>query len=175
MRIPRFVSSAVVNCSGTDAPRGAGREPVMLRHPPADRPRPWFRSCRRRAGAAAMEFAVVVLIFFTLILALFELGRGLMTDYLLVNAARQACRVGILPTSTSTSITDAANAALARGQITGATVTVQVNGVTKDVSAAQSGDRVTVLITVPIDNISWVPLTRYLKGNLSGQYTLRRE
>jgi Flp pilus assembly protein TadG len=30
-----------------------------------------------------VEFAAVALLFFTLILALFELGRGLMSDYLL--------------------------------------------------------------------------------------------
>jgi Flp pilus assembly protein TadG len=128
-----------------------------------------------RRGATTVEFAVVSLAFFTLIAGLVELGRGLMSNYLLTNAARQACRVGIVPSASSNDVTAAANDALARGGITGATVTVAVNGAPADVSTAQSGDRITVTIQVPAASVTWLPVTRYLKGSLRGQYTLRRE
>jgi Flp pilus assembly protein TadG len=129
----------------------------------------------RRRGATTVEFAVVSLAFFTLIAGLVELGRGLMGNYLLTNAARQACRVGVVPSASSNDVTTAANDALARGGITGATVTVAVNGAPADASTAQAGDRITVTIQVPVGTVTWLPVTRYLKGSLTGQYTLRRE
>jgi Flp pilus assembly protein TadG len=114
-------------------------------------------------------------LFFTLILTLFELSRGLMVDYYLANAARQACREGMIPSRTTSDITQAAQDALANCRITGATISVLVNGSPVEASSAQSGDRITVKITIPVSAITIVPLTRYLSGNLSGQYTLRRE
>jgi Flp pilus assembly protein TadG len=130
---------------------------------------------RRRRGAAAVEFAAVAVVFFTLILALFELGRGLMCDYILANAAREACRAGVVPSATTDTITQAANTSLSGSKLSGATVTVQVNGTSADASTAQTGDRITVKITVPVASVTWVPLTRYLSGSLTGQYTLKRE
>lgn len=134
-----------------------------------------LRSGPPRRGVAAVEFAVIALVFFTLILALFELGRGLMGDYLLVNAAREACRAGMIPSAMTSTITQAANSSLANSKVTGATVTVQVNGTSADASTAQSGDKITVSITAPVSSTTWLPFTRYLSGNLGGSYTLRRE
>lgn len=142
--------------------------------------RPSARSTRlgspsARRGAAAMEFAVVSLVFFTFIMALFELGRGLMSDYLLVNAARQGCRAGIVPSCSTDSIKQATNTALANSRVTGATVSVQVNGAETEASSAQTGDRISVVVTVSWTNLTWMPFTRYIPGNLTGKYTLRRE
>lgn len=129
----------------------------------------------RRRGAAAVEFAVVSLVFFTFVLAFFEFGRALMVDYVLVNSARQACRAGIIPGATSSQITQTASTALTKGGVAGASVTVLVNGTNADASSAQSGDRISVSVSVPVASVSWVPFTRYLTGSLNGQYTLRRE
>jgi hypothetical protein len=52
---------------------------------------------------------------------------------------------------------------------------VQVNGGSADASTAKAGDKITVSITAPVSSITWLPFTRYLSGNLSGTYTLRRE
>ena len=136
--------------------------------------RPRARLAKRR-GATSVEFAVISLVFFTLILALFELGRGLMGNYVIVNAAREGCRAGVIPSRTNDDIILSANDALARSKITGATVTVKVNGEETNASAAKSGDRITVTVAVPVASFTWLPFTRYLAGNLTGQYTLRRE
>jgi hypothetical protein len=52
--------------------------------------------CPRR-GTAAVAFALVAPLFFTFLLAFFELGHGLMVDSVLENAAYEGARQGILP------------------------------------------------------------------------------
>jgi hypothetical protein len=42
-------------------------------------------------------------------------------------------------------------------------------------NTAASGAEITVIVTIPMSTVSWLPFTRYVVSNLSGQYTLRRE
>ncbi len=133
------------------------------------------RKATCRPAATAVEFALVSLVFFTLILAAVELGRGLMTNYLLITTARQACRSAVPTGRTSADVQSAANDALQRAGLPATTVVVLVNGVQADAAAAGSGDLITVSLTLPISQVSWVPGTRYLSGSLGGSYSLRRE
>jgi Flp pilus assembly protein TadG len=128
-----------------------------------------------RKGAAATEFALVALTFFTVIMGIFELGRALMVRHLLTNAARQACRVGVLQGKSSSQISAVAVNALTAQGINGDTVTVQVNDATTDASTAPSGAEITVIVSIPMSSVSWLPSSSYVINNLSGQYTLRRE
>ena len=48
-----------------------------------------------RRGATTVEAAVVISIFLLLMLGLFEYGRFLMLQHLLVNAAREGCRYAV--------------------------------------------------------------------------------
>lgn len=132
---------------------------------------------QRRRGAASVEFAVASLVFFTLLFGLIDFARGLMTSYGLVNAARRAVRVAVPPGRTSANITAAVSDALARAAIpsAGATTTVKVNGNLADASTAKPGDRITVTISIPVTNVTWLPVARWVTGNLSGSYTLSRE
>jgi Flp pilus assembly protein TadG len=138
-------------------------------------PLPRTTPAARRRAAAVVEFASVSMVFFGMLLALVEFGRGLMTDYVLVNAARRACRAGVVPNVKSDAIVKAAEEALARGAVRGATVTVKVNGTVGEAAKAAAGDRITVAVSVPVSSVSWIPGTRYLKGSLRGEYTLKRE
>jgi Flp pilus assembly protein TadG len=134
--------------------------------------------CRRRSsrpGTAATEFAVVAVAFFIIILGIFELGRAFMVKHLLTNAARQACRTGVLQGRSSSQISTVAVNALTSQGISGDTVTVEVNDAVTDASAAKSFDEITVIVSIPMTSVSWLPGIRYVSGNLSGQYTLRRE
>src|SRR5579884_3784762 len=56
--------------------------------------RPMERSPVLRRGATAVEFALVAPVFFMFILGLIELGRGMMVQSLLENAARAGVRTG---------------------------------------------------------------------------------
>ncbi len=134
-----------------------------------------FPTRRRRAGAAAVEFAVVASAFFVLVFGIVELGRALMVQHLLTNAARQACRYGILPSKSSAQISQVAINTLTSQGISGDTVTVQVNDGSTDASAAQSRDEITVIVSIPFSKVTWLPFSKYVGGSLSGQYTLRRE
>ena len=51
---------------------------------------------KRRAGGAAVELAVLAPFLITIMLGMFELGRGLMVKQTLGSAARKGCRTGIL-------------------------------------------------------------------------------
>jgi len=132
-------------------------------------------SVKPRKGAAAMEFAVVAPIMFMMILAMIELGRGLMVVHMLTNAARNGCRAGVVEGKSNADVISAVNTALKPVGISSDTVTVQVNDGSGDVINAQAGDELTVVVRVPTSSVSWVPVTQYLSPSLSGQYTLRRE
>ncbi|MCI0461997.1 MAG: pilus assembly protein [Gemmataceae bacterium] len=128
-----------------------------------------------RPGVSTVEFALVAPVFVLFVLGVIEIGRGLMVVSLLNNSARAGCRVGILDGSSDTDISSAVTSALQGQNVTGITVTVHVNGTPANASTAVSGDRITVFVSVPITNVTWVPGSRFFTGNLSGQCTLRRE
>jgi Flp pilus assembly protein TadG len=122
-----------------------------------------------------VEFAVVVPIFLTIIFGILEISRALMVKHLLTNAARAGARTGTLEGTSNTDITNAVNAALTNMGISGETVTVEINDNVADAATANPTDEVTVLVSVPVSNISWMPSPLFLSGTITGQYTLRRE
>jgi Flp pilus assembly protein TadG len=124
---------------------------------------------------AAVEFAILAPVFFMLILALIELGRGIMVRHMLTNAARAGCRVGVLEGKGNTDVTAAVNRTLNIVGISGDAVMITVNDGGGDVLNANPDDEVTVVVSVPVSGVTWLPGGRYLSGNLTGQYTLRKE
>jgi Flp pilus assembly protein TadG len=134
------------------------------------------RGSAKRSGAALVEFAILAPLLFTLILGIIEFGRAMMVTDLLNSAARAGCRTGVLAGSTSDSITSAVTSALTSTGIHGATVSVLVNGTAADASTAATGDSITVKVTVPSANVSWLPVQRFLSGaTLGSSVVMRRE
>ena len=129
----------------------------------------------RRTAATATEFAVVAPIFFLLVLGLIELGRGLMVQHLMTNAARQGCRAAVVEGKTSANISAAVFNVLSPQGISGDTVSVQVDDAAANASTAKAGDEITVTVSIPTSAVSWVPKAQFLFGTISGKYTLRRE
>jgi Flp pilus assembly protein TadG len=68
---------------------------------------------RRRRGTTAVEFAVVLPVFFTFTFGLIEYGRLQLTTNVLKNAARQAARYGSTEGITTSDAVSRANAILA--------------------------------------------------------------
>jgi hypothetical protein len=128
-----------------------------------------------RHGATAVEFAVAISIFIILVLGIVEIGRGFMVTHLLANAARNGCRTGILASSSNTDVNSAVDTTLTNEGLSGATTTIKVNGVVADVSTAQSGDQITVVVSLAASRATWLPGAHILTGNLSGEFALRRE
>jgi Flp pilus assembly protein TadG len=130
---------------------------------------------RPRHAAASVEFAVVVPVFFLLVFGMIELGRGLMVIHLLNNAARAGCRAGVVEGRSNSDISAAVASCLSAQGVTAEAVSVQVNDGTADAATAQAGDEITVRVSIPAGQVTWVPGGSYLRGTLGGQYTLRRE
>lgn len=140
------------------------------------------RSRRRyenRRGAAAVEFALVApLLFLTIALPITEFGRAMMVSELLGNAARTGCRVGVLPGNDNAAVISAINSLLAGQGINGATTTILVNGASGNVSTASRGATITVTVSVPYNNVSWLPAgsSFFLAGKtLTGSQVMRHE
>ncbi len=130
-----------------------------------------------RRGASLVEFAFVAPVFFLMVLGLIEIGRACMVTELLTEAARRACRAGVIEGTSSTSIQSAASDYLSSVGINGETANVYVNDQpagSANVSAMPAYTEITVVVTVPIADVAWTPIW-FVPGSLSGQYTMRRE
>lgn len=124
-----------------------------------------------RHGVATVEFAIVAPLFFLLVLGSVELGRGLMVQQVLTNASRVGARQAVmLSGSQSGAITAATNFA------SGATVPGVSVTVSPDPGAASSGDMISVTVSVPYANVSWIPSPWFLGGaSLSATSVMRKE
>ncbi len=149
------------------------------------------RSRRRRGAIYVTEFALVGPLWIFIILAIFEFGRVFMVAQCLTDAARRGCRLGIVEGVSTQNITDDAVSYLTGMGIPGDSVQVVINDGNGNVTEAQdvpAYTEITVVVTVPFDSVSWLPVGTkvYLPMigtvpigpsgvTLSGQFTLRRE
>ncbi len=86
---------------------------------------PRTRKGHNRNGAAAMERAVVLPVFFLLLFAFIEFGHVFMTMHTLNSAARRAARLGVSETATTASVTALANQ-ITSSAIPGSSATILV-------------------------------------------------
>ena len=126
------------------------------------------RFCR---GAAAVEFAIVAPVFFMLVMGSIELGRALMVQQVITNASRVGVREAIaLNTSESDVINIATNYA-AGGAVPGVLVNVSPSP-----AAAAAGDEITVNVSIPYADVSWIPSPWFLGGaTLQASSVMRKE
>ena len=119
-----------------------------------------------------MEFAVVAPLFFLLILGMVEFGRMMMVQQVLTNASREGARIAVLDNTTTSDVTTAVENYLSSGTISGATITITPD----PPSSAGYGQPVTVTVSVPFDQVSWLPSPMFLGGNtLEATTVMRRE
>ncbi|MGI9456448.1 MAG: TadE/TadG family type IV pilus assembly protein [Aeoliella sp.] len=135
------------------------------------RPATRHKSGHNRQGAAAVEFAIIAPIFFMLAIGFMELGRGLMVQQVLTNASRVGAREAIsLHTSQSQVVTAATDYA------TGVSVSGVTAVVSPDPAGASAGDQITVTVSVPYENISWVPAPWFMgETTLQAESVMRKE
>jgi len=134
-------------------------------------------SVRTRWGATVVEFALVAPIFFFVVLGIVEIGRGCMVQELLTEAARRGARTGVIEGTSSATIKQTVTDYLTTVGINGETAGVSVNDApidSVDAQAMPAYTEITVVVTVPVSSCTWVP-TLFLRGTISGQYTMRRE
>jgi Flp pilus assembly protein TadG len=133
---------------------------------------------RSRNGASLVEFAVVAPLLALFVFGIIEFGRTFMVMELLTDAARVACRKGVVAGTSTQDIKAAAVDYLTNAGISGEAVTVTINdgsGNVVEASAVPSYTEITVDVTIQIGSVSWVSWFLNPKGTLDGQWTLHRE
>ena len=115
---------------------------------------------QRRSGTAVVEFAVVLPLFFLLVMGGIELGRALLVRHTLEEAARAGCRLAVARGGTTNDVKSIVSEAM---NITGiASYTVTVNPDPPSSAAAKAP--VTVTVSAPYDDVSWVPVPSFMGG-----------
>ncbi|MBN2580610.1 MAG: pilus assembly protein [Pirellulales bacterium] len=134
------------------------------------------QSCRKnRGGAAAVEFAVVAPVFFLLVFGMIEFGRMVMVQQIITNASREGARLAVLdsPTPIHDEVVSKVTTYLDDAGIHGADVSLDPNEPT---TGAAYGDPVTVTVTIPFSQVSWLPTPFFLgERNLVATTVMRRE
>ena len=125
-----------------------------------------------RRGAAAVEFALISPVIFLVGVGMLEVGRAMMVQHLLTNAARDGARAATLEGATVGDIETQVDSYLAGSSVPGATVTVSPSLL----DTADIGDPVTVSVQVPFESVSWLPTAMYFKSvNLAATVVMRKE
>jgi Flp pilus assembly protein TadG len=114
----------------------------------AERRKP--RARKHRAGAAAVEFAIVAPIFFVLVLGSLEFGRLNIIRHTADQAAYEAARNAMVPGATTAEARQAANRMLRVVGTRGAQVTIDPAVLTADTK------EITVTIDVPMNQNGWL-------------------
>ncbi|HYO23770.1 MAG TPA: TadE family protein [Lacipirellulaceae bacterium] len=150
---------------GATPARRAGSRLGLTGHRPGNRTR------AARAGAAAVEFAIVSPIFFMLVIGMMEVGRAIMVQQVLINASRAGARRATMLSSTSSAVVDTVTEYTASVGIPAVTTTVS-----PDPATAAAGTAITVNTSVSFANVSWLPRPWFMGGKvLSSSAVMRKE
>ncbi|MEX2175713.1 MAG: TadE/TadG family type IV pilus assembly protein [Pirellulaceae bacterium] len=133
------------------------------------------RSYRRnRRAAAAVEFAIVAPVFFLLVFGMIEYGRMVMVQQVITNASREGARRAVLDGATYTEVKKVVDKYLDSASIDEASAEVDTSP--DEPADAEFGDPVTVTVSIPFDEVSWLPSPMYLGGKvLTATTVMRRE
>jgi Flp pilus assembly protein TadG len=132
------------------------------------------------SGQALAEVAIALPILLLMLVGIFEFARAYQIQQVVVNAAREGARQGVLQGVDTDSATAVVNRYLAGGSITGATIVLTGVG-----GGATAGDVTTVQVSVPYSFSLIGPIIRLATKDsgrtgpgditLSSQATMRHE
>ena len=118
---------------------------------------------QRRDGAAAVEMALVLPVFLTLLFGMVESGRAMMMSQVIVNASREGARVAASDGATNAAVETTVESYLQQSLgLTGADMTVTITVTpgpgnpdpANNVANASPGDKCTVQTEVPYSNLA---------------------
>jgi len=119
-----------------------------------------------------VEFAIVAPVFLLMIFGLIEFGRLVMVQQVITNASREGARSGVLDGATTSDVQSVVDSYLDTAAISGATITVTPS----PPSSAGFGQPVSVAVSVPFNDVSWMPSPFFLKdATLRSTTVMRRE
>jgi Flp pilus assembly protein TadG len=124
-----------------------------------------------RRGVAAVEFAIVAPLFFMLIFGFIELGRAMMVQQVLTNASRVGARSAALMNSVEQDVIDSVD-----GYTTNMSVPGTLVQISPSPASAVAGDQISVTVSVPYQNVTWLPAPWFLGDTtLSASSVMRKE
>jgi Flp pilus assembly protein TadG len=115
---------------------------------------------RERSGAAAVEMAAVLPLIIALVFGQIESARLGMVSQLLNTAAREGCRVAVINGHTASDVKTRVNSVLSGSGISFSSVTPSPS----NWDTAAGGTAITVTLSVPYSQVSWLPAPRFLKN-----------
>ncbi len=124
---------------------------------------------KSRAGAAAIEFAIVAPLLFLFFFAAFEFCRVAMIRHTADNAVYEGCRAGIIPGATSADAQREATRIMSSLGVTNVIVAVTPSTIDRETP------EVTVRMEVPLDGNSFVPNQFVAGRRIIRELTMRRE
>lgn len=94
-----------------------------------------------------------------------------MVQQIITNASREGARVAVLDGTTASEVVGKVTDYLSGSSISGVGVTVTPT----NPNDAGYGEPVTVSVSVPFSQVSWLPTPMFLSGNLTATTVMRRE
>ena len=96
-----------------------------------------------------------------------------MVQQVITNASREGARIAVLDGSTGAEVLTAVENYLAPSKLSGATVTLDPT----EPSTAGYGEAITVTVSVPFGQVSWLPTPWFIAGDtpLTATTVMRRE
>jgi len=128
-----------------------------------------IRISQTRSGAVVVEFAICAPLLFMFFFASLEFSRVNMIRQSIENAVYEGARRGIVPGATADDCRNSAQAVLNTIFARNATISVTPTVITQDTS------EVTVAVSVPVNNNSWVIPVFFANKTISSAMTLKRE
>lgn len=157
----------------------------MQRRPCAQHANHILRRVSQRRGAAIVEMALMLPVFFMVMLGIVEFGRAFMVGQLITNSAREGARLAVTGSASNAAITQNIKDFLAQsGKINGSDVSVTITvspypgnpaPAGNDVSSCSSRDLISVKVDVPFSKVSFLPPTYLKTTKLSAQAAMRFE
>jgi Flp pilus assembly protein TadG len=121
-----------------------------------------------------VETAIVLSIFFLLVLGLIEISRLGLTSQLLSSAANSGCRVAVINGHTQNDVVSTVQSVLSSGGIASSSYTLVTSP--SDVTTTHLGEQVTVTISVPFSKVSWLSTPLFLgSATITSSATLSSE
>src|SRR5205085_1092981 len=106
-----------------------------------------------------------------LVIGIIEVGRAIMVQQVLINAARVGARRAVMLSSSTSAVTSAVSE-----YTTGVGVPTVVTTVSPDPGSAAAGTAITVSTSVNFANVSWMPAPWFMGGKtLSSSSVMRKE
>lgn len=142
------------------------------------------RNRQHRLGTALVEMALVLPIFFTVVLGIVEFGRAMMVGQMVTNAAREGARLAVIDGNDNADVEARINSFLTNAlNVSAENITIGIDiepsnpldPYVADVIDANPKDLIQIKVSVPFSAVNYVPGNYLADKNLVGLSAMRHE